>query len=150
MRCGKYRSGWIRRDSLVDVFEVAVVLVVEDRNLGGQPVFEQGALDRRRDIRLLFIRLADAYFRPEFPVRARISQQHRSARDVATEQQTLGPTQNFYALQVEGIEDDPVSRAQEDAIDEYADGRVDRGDRAVDALAADREVLHTREGAHRF
>ncbi len=143
----EYRNSGIRRDGLVDVFEVAVVLVVEHGDLGGKAIFDERSLDRRRDVGLLFVRHADADLGAEFAGRPRIAQQHRAACDVAPEQQALRPAQHLDTLQVEGVEHDAVGRADEHAVDEHADGRVDRRNRAVDALAAYREVLHARERA---
>ena len=96
---------------------------------------------------MLFVSHANADLCAEFTVGARITQQHGATGNVTAEQETLRPAQDFYAFQVEGIEDDAVSRAHEHAVDEHADRRVDRRNRAVDALAAYREVLHAREGA---
>src|SRR5690606_15192541 len=78
------------------------------------------------------------------------AQQHRAASDVAAEEQALRAAQDFDALEVEGVEEYARADTQIDPIDENADGRVDRGDRTVDAEAADREIRVARCRADAF
>jgi len=58
--------------------------------------------------------------------------------------------QHFDRFEVERVDNYAVGRAHEDAVNENTDRRIDGRNRAVDTLAANREVLHARKRADRL
>ena len=142
---------WCRECGLrVDIAEVSRVVVEEYDHLGSKLVLDQRAFDRGGDVELFFVSRTNTYAGTELAIGTSIAQYDSAARHVASEQQSLRTTQHFDRFEIKGIDDNTVGRTHENAVNKYADRRIDRRDRAVDALAANREVLYARERADRL
>jgi len=129
-----------------DVVEVAVHVAVGGEDLGRQAI-GQRALDAGGELdapAAADAGLGDAAERARRPARAH---QHRATGDVAAEQRALRAAQHFDRFEVQRILQPAKVGADVHAVDERADGRLDRGDGAVEAHAAHRVVRHAGEGA---
>ena len=148
----RFRRTVVRSVELVE--EVAFIIVVVGAEFEQQRVFNDRAGDHTAGgvvgaaatgINWAVNRSAELAF--ELVGRVAGVDKHRAAGRVATEQDALRTAQDFDAFKVEKVEHDAAVEAEIDAIDEHADGRVNRGDRRVDAEAADREVRGAAAGA---
>ena len=116
--------------------------------LGGQLIFYKRAFDRDCGQHFRIVCRAHLGPKTELTVGAPVSDQDSTARHIATEQQALRSAKNLDALDVKRIENHTEVCSQENAIDENADRRINRWNRAVDALTANREALYARERAN--
>ena len=149
-----FRAGLAMVRTVEQVLEVAAVVVEIGAELEVQLVGHDraGHHARNREVRAAAPTVNRAVQRSldlAAEIRGRIAgvDDHRAARGVAAEQDALRTTRDFDRTQVEHVEHQAVVHAHVDAIDEHADGRVDRGDRAVHAQATDREVGSPARGA---
>ena len=118
------------------VGEVTFILVVIRAQFEQQRIFDNRAGDYTADgvVRAAAAAVGErtvnscTEFALEFFGRVAGVQQNRAAGYVAAKQHALRTAQDFHAVEVEQIEHDAAVEAEVYAIDEHADGRIDRRD----------------------